>query len=400
VTTPAPRFRIESPAHLDPEFVRKWKSLADRAVEPNPYLDPRFLLPSLARLDGIDDLRLAIVDDVDEVHAVLAFTVERSSAGDRLSTYGEFMRENFGLLQHPLISSDAPARTWDLLLTGLREAAPAGILHLGMMPTGGILARSFADATMSLGMPFVTVDRGSRAVAAPRSIPDSPNDAESTLAADYRIDGGSSNARKRVRTLQNRLGHELHVIDVTAEPWAIERFLELQASGWKGDPTRGGTIQRHEGWFREVMEEFHHDDRLVVFALVGGDEIVYMDVTFRSGDGLVSFLHAFDERFATLSPGTLGCNAVWRFALRTGRARSFDPNLRPRYVENARLYPDQIEYHAVLLAFGGPWSRAVVRAQPVARRLRSRLRSLTGGLRSVGRRVVGPDGLEPPTSSV
>lgn len=43
--------------------VRAWRRLADAAVEPNVYLDPRFLVPARHRGRDVADVRLLVVEE-------------------------------------------------------------------------------------------------------------------------------------------------------------------------------------------------------------------------------------------------------------------------------------------------------------------------------------------------
>ncbi|NTV38903.1 MAG: GNAT family N-acetyltransferase, partial [Demequinaceae bacterium] len=242
----------------------------------------------------------------------------------------------------------------------------------------GPLAEALTDALAQLGMPVLERRRDERAFArgvTGRADAKGPGDL-------FSLDHGSSKGERRraslKRSLEKALGSELTVDDRGHDPAALEQFLDLEASGWKGDASRGGHALRITGddaWFADVASAFRADGRLTVLTVTGGGVVVYMGVSLRVGDGMFGCLDAYDERFATYRVGSMGRIAGWRRALSHMQLRFFDPNLGSFYVDSTLLFPHRRPHVTLLVATGGVFSRTLVREIPRLRRLRGAIRT-------------------------
>lgn len=374
-------FRMLLLTDVDEAFAERWKELSDHALEPNPFHDPRFLLPSAQHREDARAIRLAVVEDERQLLAVLAFTLRKGFARmpvRMVSTLGPFMMQ-VGDLRHPLVSPTNPSQTWGALLRGLRSARLPGLLELANFPGGGPLADSLFTALGELGLPHRERERDERAFAHRM-----PNAASET-APLFTTEHSSSNTRKHrarhLRALVGAVGSELGVEDQGSNPEAIERFLDLEAAGWKGDAGREGHALRstgHDTWFAAVADAFRADDRLTVCTLTAGPRTIYLGVGFRVGDGAFSALDTYDERLAPYSAGTFGRIAEWKHALSSPGVEFFDPNLSSVYRDSTRLYPHRRPHVTLLIATGGPLARLLFHSGPLARRLRSRIRPASG----------------------
>lgn len=373
------RVRVVPIPEVDPSLEERWRRLADEAVEPNPYHDPRFLLTSARHRDDARSLRLAVVEDDEELLAVLAFDVRRSFLRSRVrvaSTTGPFLRE-VGDLRHPLLSPRDPQRTWEALLGGLRGRGMPGFLELANLTDGGPVAMSLLAAVERLRLPFVEIEGDERAHASiddlPATDPSGESDPEAPFVVEHQSAGSRKDHRRRVRALATAAGARLAVTDRGADPAAIRDFLDLEAAGWKGDPARGGHALRTigaDGWFVAVTDAFRADGRLAVCAVTAGSRSLFLGVGIRAGDGMFAVLDSYDETLAHRGAGRIGRIAEWRSALREPGIRFFDPNLSSVYRESTRLYPQRRRHMTLLLATGGVRARTLLRAVTAARRIR------------------------------
>ena len=87
------------------------------------------------------------------------------------------------------------------------------------------------------------------------------------------------------------------------EPAAVEAFLALEASGWKGEAGTAMRSAAHAEFFRETCAGFAAAGRLQLVALTGGDRSLAMQCNLRAGDGVFCFKLGVDEEFARYSPG-------------------------------------------------------------------------------------------------
>ncbi|WP_258934119.1 hypothetical protein [Nesterenkonia pannonica] len=88
------KFRTVSLTDVSPDDRLRWQRLADRAADPNPNADPRFLHTSLGSGLAAEKVRLGIVETEDDFALVLPFTMARTLSGAPLrhaTTSGEFM---------------------------------------------------------------------------------------------------------------------------------------------------------------------------------------------------------------------------------------------------------------------------------------------------------------------
>jgi len=121
----------------------------------------------------------------------------------------------------------------------------------------------------------------------------------------------SDNFRRNVRKAGNRLAKEAGVAfrfdrGADASPATLDRFLALEAAGWKG---RSGTAIARDprllAFYRELVAGFAARGRLEWHTLEIGGAPVAMHLAVRAGRALVLLKIAYDERFARLGPGNL-----------------------------------------------------------------------------------------------
>ncbi|MBW4032531.1 MAG: GNAT family N-acetyltransferase [Acidobacteria bacterium] len=321
-------------------------------------------------------LQLAIVERGTEVLAVMAFSIGAAFAKGRvraLSTTGPFM-DQIGDLRNPLISPDNPVETWQCLLTGVRRFRLPGLLRLDNLPGDGPLSATLREAIAQLQIPILEQAHDERAFA---RRPQKASEPSPLFTLDHSSSGTRKHRARLLLALQRELGSELRIVDRSADPEAVEQFLDLEASGWKGQAEKGGHALRlvgHDQWFAEVAAAFRADGKLVVLALTDElNNIVYMTVGFKAGDGVFGCLDAYDERFSAYSAGTFGRIAEWKHIVGGLGADFFDPNLSSYYVDSTRLYPDRRPHETLLLAHGGMLARTIIRLVPAVRRARTGL---------------------------
>lgn len=386
------RLRIADPAGLDASDIAAWSHLADHAAEPNPNADPRFVLAALGRGLGAEDLRLAIVVDDDGGFAlVLPFTRAERIAGipaRHLTTHGAFMHE-FASKNHPLVSTRDPAGALRTLLTGLRSHGLPDLVELTVLPVDSLITEALAVLEAAGAARSVERLRDTRAYARradlspPGTAAEAPWYSRSGDVLSFPVPHLSARTRRSLgqygRQIERAAGGPLTVSRHDDDPAVVEEFLELQASGWKGDESLTGPQFRrrgHEEWFRDVAGRFRDDGRLRVLRLSAGGETVYLAVFVVSGGRPFGFHDVFAERFRRSSPGFVGRLAQLGHVLEEPGAAPFDPGMEAWYSQANTAFPSRREHANILVAGPSQRSRAVVRLLPVARRVRERLRAV------------------------
>jgi Acetyltransferase (GNAT) domain len=204
---------------------------------------------------------------------------------------------------------------------------------------------------------------------------------EPTYARE-RISGKElGNLARRRRQAGRTLGTAVTTVDRAASDVesAIEQFLELEARGWKG---RSGTALScrpgHDRFFREVARGFADLGRLMFLSLEAGPTVLAQTTALIAGEGLFGFKRAYDEAFASWSPGTLlDLDVIGWFHERRSLAW-LDTCSHPDDVAGSRLYGDgrAVCTLAVPLSPIGTAAAAVV---PAAVRVRRYATTSTAG---------------------
>ena len=167
-----------------------------------------------------------------------------------------------------------------------------------------------------------------------------------------------------------------------AAPW-IERFLALEASGWKG---RGGSAlaatPQARGFFIAIAEDAHQQGRLDLRALELDGVAIAMQCNFLAGTGAYAFKVAYDERHADASPGLqLEVHAMRHLPVQDPQLRWMDSCARPDHAMMNRLWLQRRTISRFVIASRvSPAIAWIVgrRASRIARRV---LRVLREGLR-------------------
>jgi CelD/BcsL family acetyltransferase involved in cellulose biosynthesis len=358
-----------------------WQRLADDALAPNMCLDPRFLVPARHRGVEMDEIRVLVVQEGGEWLAALALTTKRVASRvpvRALTTGGAFMTRECDR-HHPLVRRDRPAEALDALLRGATTAGLPGLALLRRFPAEGPLADALTQVADRRRM---LVHEKARDVGAW-----APRDAVTVPAVPPLVDGllvdpplptahlrkdDARNIRRVCRGLVRELGGPLELHDESGDPTAVDRFVALQASGWKGDAAHGGAALGldpvEERWFRESVAAFRHDGDLAVLRLAAGGTTLWTGYQVRSGGAWFGMLDAYDERFRRFSPGSVGRLAMLGYLLGTTDAPFVDPGFSSHYAVGARIWPAARAQVDLLVSTRGLAAHAVLRAAPLARR--------------------------------
>jgi hypothetical protein len=374
---------------LSRDELERWKSLADRAIEPNPFMDPRLLSPNGHPHAEALDTRLLIVQDAGVFLAVMAFQLaDRRIRGlpVRMVMSSTSFLFNMTARHYPLVDATRPVEAVEGILHGLRAHGLPGLLDLVAVPKNSPLEDAFFAAAALKRVPVIERGELDYAFCYRTDAEVSPVlQSATTNSSGLRVAGlkmnhlSTSTAKKyrhRYHALERYTGGAVTMTDRGDDPAAIDEFLDLQAAGWKGNAERGGGALRvvgYDDWFVEATTAFRADNDLSVFSLASEMGTLYMAVALRSGGGLFGAQDAYDENFAQFSTGALGRLATLEYAMSDTSAKFFDPNMRPKHVQSTQLYPNRRTYSTLLLAAHGGVSTAVVRSIPVLRRVRDRI---------------------------
>lgn len=378
--------RIVTLADLTDVDFRHWRDLADRAIEPNAFLDPRLVAPGGHVHETAKQMRFLFVEDQGQLLAVMHFDVETRRVlrlPMRVLTLGDW---DYSSRRYPLIAPERPVETLKALLRPPRALRLPRMIEFPFFPAGGPLNDAFLAAAAELK---VRVQEGARVEYAYQTR-GSSDGVQAEADGSNGSDGIPISARimlthlspvnrkrftKRMRDLEAYCNAPLTFADRGNDPAAIREFLDLQAAGWKGDVSKDGAAFRVTGdeeWFIEATDELRAEGRLSVFTLSAGTRAIYMAVRLHSGGGIFAAQDVYDEEYSAFRLGSLGRLSVLEHGLTLTGARFYDPNMRPTYVESSRLYPDRRPYIDYVVA-----SRVLLSSIALGRAIINHLRAMS-----------------------
>ena len=274
----------------------QWRALAVRAAEPNGYYLPDWELAINAFARGRGGTSaLAAWSDAAELTGLLP--VISMWRAYKIPLPALVSADPYGTLSTPLLDR------------GLAEAAAADILH-GARQAGAhalILRDTSLDgAAMKAFTEVLRRDRITPRVLQShvRAALDATRDADELLHEAL-----GPKKLKELRRQRNRLGDHGSVdVDIARTPnevaAAIETFLKLEASGWKGK--RGTALVQDEGdaaFIRRATSALAACGQCEIVTLTAGAVPVAAAIVLRHQDRAFYFKLGVDERFSKFSPG-------------------------------------------------------------------------------------------------
>jgi CelD/BcsL family acetyltransferase involved in cellulose biosynthesis len=335
-------------------FVEEWQELANRASEPNPYLEPWFMLPSLAAFAPAQ-VHLAALYCGGALTGIIPLVRSGRYYGHPIPHVSTWSHAN-SFCGAPLVLPGHEARFWRALIAEVeRGSGTALFLHLPMVPTDGPLYAALQSVLAEQRRPHAEVARESRALL------------RSDLSADdYLAASMSVKKRKELRRQHNRLAEEgvltfERISDADALNHWINEFLTLEAAGWKGEASSAlANAASTSSFFTAALTGAAREGRLERLALRLDGRPIAMLANFLCPPGAFSFKTAFDEDYARFSPGML--LQLENLALLDREGIDWaDSCAAEGHPMIERLWRERRTLVATNIALGGPIRRAVFR---------------------------------------
>ncbi|MEI6642611.1 MAG: GNAT family N-acetyltransferase [Novosphingobium sp.] len=277
-----------------------WDGLAARVGTPNPFFEPWYLLPGLARFDPGARIMIASMARGEVLEGLVPLQRARRYGLHPLPHLAVWLHAN-AFLGAPLVAAGAEEVFWEALFDWAdRHAGAALFLHTAALPLDSALADALRAVGARQGRRVAMVHREERAMLA------------SPLAPAGYLDAAlPGKKRKELRRQHARLAEQgtltfTRLEDETDIAAWIERFLALEARGWKG--SAGSALAcagETAGLFREAMTEAAARGQLERLSLDLDGRPIAMLATLIAPPGAFSYKTAFDESFARFSPGVL-----------------------------------------------------------------------------------------------
>ena len=205
-------------------------------------------------------------------------------------------RHLYGYLGTPLVSRGELERATELLVACALHASTTGIVALPWLTDDGPVAAALRRAANASGHPPALHHSFSRAVLRRDTIVAGTG---GVISSRHRRD-----LKRLSRRLADALGEPPKLRDVTEQSGAIDAFMAIEGSGWKGAAgTALGTNAQHAAYFRELCDGFRADGRLQLIAFGTPDQWVSCKCNLLAADTVFYFKIAHDESFAHYRPG-------------------------------------------------------------------------------------------------
>ena len=375
-----PSIRVLRRGDVDADVRARWDDLAEASSgtsHSNVFFGPDLLLAAWDRLADGRAVELLVVerkpepDQVgDDASWALAVPI---AAADRPWRHPVRARSTWqhsqAFLGSPLAREDATEAEWEALLRGVRDSGADSWIATAL---DGASARRLEAAASNLGLPTCRFHDHRRAVTRRRE------------RDDYAQLTVSGKNRKELRRLRRRLATEAGAADTVdlardASPAdvraAARLFLDLESSGWKGEDGGAMAVRSEEAlFFEDACEALAARGDLQLLSLrTGSGEPAAMAVNIRAGRTLSTWKIAYDERFATYSPGvqlTLDGFA----AFHESGADLLDSCAVPGHVMAERLHADRRRVATVAVGLGSRRGALLVRTMRPWLRLHDRVR--------------------------
>jgi CelD/BcsL family acetyltransferase involved in cellulose biosynthesis len=323
------RARVVSIDELAASEIDAWQDLADRAADPNPFFEPSFVLPAARHLG--ESVALAVVED-DGVMC-LAMPIVAADRWRKLPVRVlKTLCTSQTFLGTPLVAQghDVAAAAWRRLLELFAQVRPTPrLIVLEQLAADSVAAVALTG--VSGAMAYETYERAT-----------AWHVLESAGLDDVLSGRHRRELRRRERLLAAHVGGTASTVVTRGDPNAIEEFVRLESAGWKG---RGGTALASDlataAFVRDAWAAFAEVGRFELLALRSSSAMIAGVGLLRAGGGVFMHKLAYDETFASFSPGVQLVADVYEWTRSNEQETWIDTCAAPGNAFANRLFPDR-----------------------------------------------------------
>ncbi|HEX7053096.1 MAG TPA: GNAT family N-acetyltransferase [Burkholderiales bacterium] len=329
-------------------LVPQWEALAAEAAEPNPFYEHWMLLPALAAFGAGGGFRCAAVWLDGTLAGLFPLALERRWRGLPVRCARSWRHRNM-VIGTPLVRAKTARECWRALL----EARVAPLLELEWTAADGPLYGALAEAAGEGGHPWLVTDAYTRAVLVRGRDP--RQRFNSNMKNNVRRWLAKLAAQGAVRAVQ--LGP-----DGDAMAW-LDEFVRLEASGWKGAAGTALACRDDDRRFvSEVFPEAFRRGRLIITGLDLDDKPLARHCMLAAGEGAFTFKIAYDERYASCSPGILADVENVRWFMETPGPAWIDSHTSRENTSYGRVWKDRrtVQRVAIGMTAAGRFAVAVL----------------------------------------
>ncbi len=293
----------------------EWTDLAARALEPNIFYEPAFILPATQCLpQPVQPSFLFIWDKDSRLVGIFPFTCSKLDFGLPVLRGWQDVNTALGT---PLIDADQADNVLGAMLDF--SAKSAKNLFFPKIYENGLFSQALQRVASLKSFKVSGLHKSSRAFL------------NCTIEAKTYFEDNWS--RKKIRDLArqrrrlSKIGSVEHKT-VTAPndiSKAIEQFLELESSGWKGKS--GTALLQKAGkadFARSMISGFSVNHKIEIHELYCNGGLVASGIMLKTPDKAWFWKIAHNEKFEKFSPGVLLVENLTRYCLSEGHLLSAD----------------------------------------------------------------------------
>jgi CelD/BcsL family acetyltransferase involved in cellulose biosynthesis len=276
-----------------PMYEAAWRDLSARAAEPNVFAEPEFVVPALACFGRAQRLQVMLVwSDAGrrKLNGVLVLRLPAFGLGA-----ARIWQSNQAGLPAMLLDRQAIAPALGAALEWLARERPRIVgLFAPTLEAGGATALALSALAARQNFATRVLRLRQRAALAAAKSPAAGIDA--TL--------GKKRAKEWARQRRRLAEGGAVTFSMTSDANAIEDFLALEAKGWKG--ARGTALKANPAlatFTRTMLRGFAAERRLTIGRLERGGAAIAIGLVLQAGGRAFYWKTAYDEEFATYSPG-------------------------------------------------------------------------------------------------
>ncbi len=350
----------------------QWRALSMRAVEPNGYYLPEWELAVNASARGRvgADMLSAWRDASTLIGLAPVISMWRAYKMPLPALVGA---DPYGTLCTPLLDRDVAEEAVTGLLQRARQAGAHALIFRAISLDGPAM-KAFTDVLDRAGIAPLVLQSHVRACL------DATGDADELLREAL-----GAKKLKDLRRQRNRLAEHgdvrFEVARTSAEiAAAVETFLVLEASGWKGQ--RGTALSQDDGdaaFVRRGTAALAGTGQCEIVTLRAGQAPVASAIVLRHQDRAFYFKLGVDERFAKFSPGVQLTLELTRHLCADPAIRLVDSTAAPDHPMINPIWRGRLAIGDVLIP--------LQRRDPVVGLIRAAL-GLRGAIREPLRRIV------------
>jgi CelD/BcsL family acetyltransferase involved in cellulose biosynthesis len=321
-----------------------WAALAERAIEPNAFFHPAWTRAVAKHARGRAGAQALLAWDSPSRQRLIGFLpVVSAWRALRVPIPVLVAWQAYAPLTVPLLDRDAA----DAGARGLIEAAArtgAQAILFPQLSSDGAAAHALHRAAAGFEVAPRSMNAHTRAMLDATQEPDEA--LKNSLGAKK---------LKELRRQRNRLADEGDVTfavavspaDVAA---ALDGFLNLEASGWKGK--RGTALAKHAGdteFIRRAIADLAAEGNAEIATLARNGTPVAAGLLLRHGRRVYFFKIAYDEAAAKMSPGVQLCSDITRYLCADATVDTADSTAVANHPMIDRIWRGQLHIADVLV---------------------------------------------------